>query len=176
MNDHLRAHERYKSQECVIICNPPFDSKDLWNLLKILDFLKNIQLWRSRIRACPILPGIQSHVSPDTVICKFVYFDEKDRVIGVKRKLKNLKKPLNNFNKYINERLPKHEAQINSEAKKMGLITSTKNCAVSVLVKSSQKETSFKPVNYISDLNKVQNAVNVEKWLLYNLNVTIGAF
>ena len=60
---------------------------------------------------------------------------------------------------YINERLPKHEAQINSEAKKMGMITSTKNCAVSVMVRNSQNETSFQPVNYVNDLNKVKNAV-----------------
>ena len=60
---------------------------------------------------------------------------------------------------YINETLPKHEAQINSEAKKMGMITSTKNCAVSVMVQNSQYETSFQPVNYVNDLNKVKNAV-----------------
>ena len=61
---------------------------------------------------------------------------------------------------YINERLPKHEAQISSEAKKMGMITSTKNCAVSVMVRNSQNETSFQPVNYVNDLNKVKNAVS----------------
>ena len=60
---------------------------------------------------------------------------------------------------YINERLPKHEAQINSEAKKMDMITFTKNCALSVMVQNSQKETSFQPVNYVNDLNKVINAV-----------------
>ena len=60
---------------------------------------------------------------------------------------------------YINERLPKHEPQINSEAKKMGMTTSTKNCAVSVRVLYSQNETSFQPVNYVNDLNNVKNAV-----------------
>ena len=60
---------------------------------------------------------------------------------------------------YINERLSKHEAQFNSEAKKMGMITSTKNCAVSVIVRNSENEISFQPVNYVNDLNKVKNAV-----------------
>ena len=88
-----------------------------------------------------------------------MYFDEKHRVFGAKRKLKKLKNPLNNLNRYINERLPKHEAQINSEAEKMVLITSTKNCAISVMVRNSQNKTSFQPVNYVKDLNKVKNAV-----------------
>ena len=88
-----------------------------------------------------------------------MYFDEKDRVLRAKRKLKNLKNPLNNLNMYINERLPKHEAQINSEAKKMDMITSTINCAVSVIVRNSQNVTSFQPVNYVNDLNNVKNAV-----------------
>ena len=39
------------------------------------------------------------------------------------------------------------------------MITSTKNCAVSVMVRNSQSETSFQPVNYVNDLNKVKNAV-----------------
>ena len=34
MNDRLRAQERYTSKDCVIICNPPFDSKDQRNVLK----------------------------------------------------------------------------------------------------------------------------------------------
>ena len=88
-----------------------------------------------------------------------MYFDEKYRVFGAKRRLKMLKNPLNNLNMYINERLPKYEAQFNSEAKKMGIITSTKNSAVSVMVRNSRNETSFQPVNYVNDLNKVKNAV-----------------
>ena len=43
MNDRLRAQERYTSKDCVIICNPTFDSKDQRNELKnTLFFLKNI--------------------------------------------------------------------------------------------------------------------------------------
>ena len=60
---------------------------------------------------------------------------------------------------YVHERLPKHETQINSEAKRMGMITSTKNCAVSVMVRKSQNETSFQPINCVNDLNEVKNAV-----------------
>ena len=41
----------------------------------------------------------------------------------------------------------------------MGMITSTKSCAVTVMVRNSQNEASFQPVNYVNDLNKVKNAV-----------------
>ena len=34
MSDRLKAQERYISKDCVIICNPPFDSKDQRNVLK----------------------------------------------------------------------------------------------------------------------------------------------
>ena len=152
MIDRLRAQERYTGKDCVIICNPLFDSMVNGICLKI--FLRE-----DRIKACHILPGTGSKVCLDSVICKFVYFDEKGRVFVAKRKLKKLKNQLNNLNIYINERLPKHEAQINNEAKKMGMITSTKNCAVSVMVRNSQNETSFQAVNYDNDLNKVKNAV-----------------
>ena len=60
---------------------------------------------------------------------------------------------------YINERLPKHEMQINSEVKRMGMITSTKNCEISVMIRKSQNEASFQPVNYVTDLNKINNSL-----------------
>ena len=41
----------------------------------------------------------------------------------------------------------------------MGMITSTKNCKVSVMVKNLQNETSFKAVNNVDELNKIQNPV-----------------
>ena len=76
--------------------------------------------------------------------------------------MEKVEEPLNNLNMYIDERLPKHEAQINSETKQMGMITSTKNCAVSVMVRNSQNETSFQPVNHVNDLKKVKNAVLID--------------
>ena len=41
INDRLIAQERYTSKDCVIICNPPFDSRDNRNVLRnTLKFLK----------------------------------------------------------------------------------------------------------------------------------------
>ena len=43
MNDRLRVQEHYTSKDCVIICNPPFDSIDqLYLPIKTLFFLMNI--------------------------------------------------------------------------------------------------------------------------------------
>ena len=43
--------------------------------------------------------------------------------------------------------------------KKMGMIKSTKNCAVSVKIRNSPKETSFQHDIYVNDLKKFKNAV-----------------
>ena len=52
----------------------------------------------------------------------------------------------------------------------MRLITSTKNCTVSVIVKNLQNETSFELVNNVDKLKKIQNPVLREsgrnKWKL----------
>ena len=71
MNERLRAQERYISKDCVIICNPPFGSKDQRNVLKNTLFFYEylgIKLREDRIKACHILPDTRSHVCPDSVI------------------------------------------------------------------------------------------------------------
>ena len=96
----------------------------------------NIRIGEERILACHILPGTGNKDRYDSVICKFVHFDQKDTVFGARRKLKNVK--YNNANIYMNENLPKYDAEIKAEAQKQGFVTSTKYCKVSVLV---QKKT-----------------------------------
>ena len=91
INDRRKAQERYTSKDCVIICNPPFDSRDnrnvLQNTLKFFENFLNIRLDGNRIKACPMLPGTAANGCPESMICKFVYFEEKERVFGAKRKL-----------------------------------------------------------------------------------------
>ena len=57
---------------------------------------------------------------------KFVYFDEKNRVFGARRKLKTAKNSLNKKPMFLKERLPKYEAELRAEANTQGFITSTK--------------------------------------------------
>ena len=92
MNERLRAQERYTSKDCLIICNPPFDPRDSKNVLKnTLRFFSDFLKINLRIKACHFLPGTANGDQYDSVICKFVYFDEKDRVFGARRKLKTAK-------------------------------------------------------------------------------------
>ena len=166
MNERLRAQERYTSKDCLIICNPPFDPRDSKNVLKnnlrfFSDFLK-INLTENRIKACHILPGTANGDQYDSVICKFVYFDEKDRVFGARRKLKTAKNSLNKKPIFLNERLPKFEAELRAEANRQGFITSTKNCSVSVLVKRNNNDTGYHNINQISDLENVKNPIKRE--------------
>ena len=140
INERLRAQERYSRKDSIIICNPPFDSNDnrhvLENTLWFFDAYLNIRIGEERIVACHILPGTGNKDRYDSVICKFVHFDQKDTVFGARRKLKNVK--YNNANIYMNENLPKYDAEIKAEAQKQGFVTSTKNCKVSVLVQKKQ--------------------------------------
>ena len=81
INNRLRAQERYTSKDCVIICNPPFDSRDnrnvLRNKLKFFENFLNIKLDEKRIKARHKLPGTADNGCPESVICKFVTLTKK---------------------------------------------------------------------------------------------------
>ena len=78
--DRLRAQEGYTSRDCVTICNSPFDSRDsrnvLPNTLKFFENFMKIKLDENRIKACHILPGTAANGFPESVICKFIYFEK----------------------------------------------------------------------------------------------------
>ena len=56
---------------------------------------------------------------------------------------------------FINELLPEVEANIQQEANKRNFITSTHNCAVSVLIENGKNKPKFVKVNEISDLENL---------------------
>ena len=53
---------------------------------------------------------------------------------------------------YINEPLPEYEAQIQVEANKRDIVTSTHNCVVSALF-TDGNSAKFKPVHNVNDLD-----------------------
>ena len=115
--------------------NPPFNagtSKNVaYDTLKFFDDFLGVKLTVDSIKACHIIPNTEPEYQMSTVICKFIYFNDK---------LEVFKK--NNKNIYLNEPLPEIEAQIKAEAVKRNMIVSTHNCTVSVLVdRGSQKPT-----------------------------------
>ena len=91
-----------------------------------------------------------------SVICKFLYFDDKNNVYSKRWHLKKKNNPINRKNIYINELLPEIEASIANEAKKRDMIVSTHNCVVSVLVENGINKPKFMRVNQLEDLDRVE--------------------
>ena len=91
-----------------------------------------------------------------SVICKFLYFDDKNNVYSKRWHLKKKNNPINRKNIYINEPLPEIEASIANEAKKRDMIVSTHNYVVSVLVENGINKPKFTRVNELEDLDRVK--------------------
>ena len=159
MNDRLRAQERYTRKDSVMVYNPPFDARNCENVtLETLKFFRkfiNVNLHIDRIKACHIIPNTGNKGTLPTVVCKFIYFEDKQAVFGNRRLLKKARNAINNKYMFINELLPEVEANIQQEANKRNFITSTHNCAVSVLIENGKNKPKFVKVNEISDLEKL---------------------
>ena len=157
LNKRLRAQERYTRKDSILVVNPPFDARVVNDVtretLKFFEQFLKITIAYDSIKACHIIPGSARGSSMPTVICKFIYFDQKNEVWTKKWKLRKAKNPINNYNIYLNEPLPECEAEIQNEAKKRSMITTTNNCVVSVLVGGANNQTYFKKVHELSDLD-----------------------
>ena len=94
------------------------------------------------------------------LFCKFVYFEEKNRVFGARRNLKTAKNSLNKKPIFLIERLPKFPAEVRAESSRQGFIISTKNCSVSVLVKRNNNDIGYHNINQISYLTKSKTRSN----------------
>ena len=115
LQDRIRAQEQYSRKDTLDICNPPFDAQQSDNVL--LDTLwffgkyLGIRLHETRIKACHILHGTGNDYVLPSVIIKFFYFDDKNNVYKSRKLLKKGKNEINDRNIYINERLPKVDAE-----------------------------------------------------------------
>ena len=111
------------------------------------------------MKACHIFPGTGSDYVLPSVIIKFIYFDDKNNVYKSYKLLKKEENEINDRNIFINEHLPKFDAELKNEANKQGFITSTNNCKVSVLVSKANNTIGYHRINYTSDLANVPNAI-----------------
>ena len=163
LQERIRAQEPYSKKNTLEICNPPFDAQRSNNvLLDILWFFEKnlrIELREMRIKACHILLGTGNDFVLPPVIVKFIYFDDKNNVYKSRKSLKKMKNKINDWNIYINEHLPKVDAELKNEAQKQSFITSTNNCKVSVLVSKANNTIVYRRINYTSDLANVPNAI-----------------
>ena len=163
MQDRTRAQEQYSRKHTLDICNPPFDAQRSNNVLldSLWFFEKNlgIRLHETRIKSCHILPATGHDYVLPSVIIKFICFDDNNNVYKSCKLLKKKKIEINDRNFYINEHLPKVDAELKNEANKQGFITSTNNCKVSVPVSKSNNTIGYPRINYTSDLANVPNAI-----------------
>ena len=83
LNKRLRAQERYTRKDSILVVNPPFDARVVNDVtpenLKIFEQFLKITIAYDSIKACHIIPGSARGNSMPTVICKFIYFDQKTR-------------------------------------------------------------------------------------------------
>ena len=84
LNDQLRAQERYTRKDSIIIVNPPFDARKFNDVTaEALKFFQNflkMHIPFENINACHVLHNTGNAMQLPSVICKFLYFDEKNNV------------------------------------------------------------------------------------------------
>ena len=119
------------------------------------------------------MPGTEKlpHNLMPSVIVKFVHFDNKHKVYMARRLIAKTSNPLNGKKIYINERLPPLEARLRDEVSKMGYLTSSNNCVVSIKFAKHDGRTGYAPIKHINDCEKVRGAIKLTHGK--NLNRTI---
>ena len=160
INNRLRAQERYSRKDSLLIVNPPFDANRVQNVTsETLKFFQNylgVKIQYDAIKACHVVPSTVNNIMP-TVICKFLYFEDKKMILWTKKtqSTEKQKNQTNSKNIYLNEPLPECEAAINAEAKRRDIITSKNNCVVSVLVDNGRGKNEFVRVTEIDELDNL---------------------
>ena len=163
MQEQLRAQEIYSRKDNIIILNPPYDARNVRDVtMETLKFFKSflgITIKYEGVKACHVLPGDTGIFLP-SVICKFIYFEDKTQVWKNRSALRKKVNPINQKFIILNETLPKADAEIKATAVRMGLETVTNNCIVSVAVTGENGSKKYMKVNSLDDLNKLEpNAI-----------------
>ena len=118
----------------MLISNPPFEARNSADVTR--DTLKNVfqnffglKIDYNRIKACYLLPGINVKTT-STVICKFIFYQDKIDMYKKRRSKRNRKKFMDKLNIYMYEPMPECEQEIRNEAHMRDRITSTNICVV----------------------------------------------
>ena len=82
------------------------------------------------------------------MILKFLFFDEKNELLGRKSWLSRKTNQCNGYPIYIKERLPRHQKEIFDFAKAEKMIATTVNCKVKIFEQSD--DGSYSGVEVIS--------------------------
>ena len=96
INDRPRAQERYTRKDSLLIVNPPFDARQVCNVthetLKFFEKFLGVEITEDSIKACHIIPNSGNEFQLPTVICKFIYFADKQSINEKRKLLKKTKK------------------------------------------------------------------------------------
>ena len=138
IDTRLRAQERYASKDCELVWKPPFDARAVTDVTDAaIDFFfkssLKIKISRGDIKACHMYMGNYGNIIP-TIICKFIYFDDKHGINKARRNPKHQKNNSSKRNINITERLPEQETVIRKAANDMDSMTTSHSCIVSVFV------------------------------------------
>ena len=84
INDRLGAQEKYTRKNSLLIVNPPFDARQVCNVthetLKFFEKFLGVEITEDSIKACHIIPNSGNEFQLLTVICKFIFFADKQGV------------------------------------------------------------------------------------------------
>ena len=91
MKERLLAQERYSRNDSIMILNPPYDTRNVRNvIMETLKFFKSflgITIKYEGVKACHVLPG-DTGIFLISVICKIIYFEAKTQVWKNRRALR----------------------------------------------------------------------------------------
>jgi hypothetical protein len=162
----MLEQERYSSKDCIIIRNLPitsFESNVADAVAKFLKHALDLNISPQRFKACHFLGKLTDLNNPPMVIVKFIYFADKDVVWRTKMHLKTYLNFNNNKPVFLMERLPAADLEVKRHAESQGLITSTYNCAVSVLYKTDKGGVVSEQVLTKDDVERSARKSNVIK-------------
>ena len=151
----VSEQERFSSKDCVIVQNAPVTAEgDLW--AQMAGFFTQYLGYRCNpeaFKACHPLGSFRRD-SQKTVIVKFIYFHDKNEIFSRRALLAHKPNNFNNMPIYINERLPKHDAEIRRYAESLGIVTTTRNCQVRIFHRAEDGTSQSFPVNSVSGVDQ----------------------
>ena len=130
LNIKVNELERYQSKDSLIFRNIPIGGKGslIEDVVAFIRDVMMVDICAAEMKACHALGPI-SFQQPTSIIVKFIYYDQKERIWSRKRFLKNYFNPINHQPVFIHERLSKYDRDLKEYAETQGLFVTTTNSA-----------------------------------------------
>ena len=138
LEQRITLQERYSSKDYLIFENVPLDGKEFLPtfitrfLSEYMNFLTNPE----NFKPCHVLGRGQKN-TPPAIIVKFAYFQEKNEIYSRKKMLWGVTNKINGRQRFIKERLPPKDKELQVYANDRNLVTRTENCQVQLLIENN---------------------------------------